>query len=196
VLILVRHGRTAANAAGLLQGRNDHPLDELGTQQALAIGASLGHVERVITSPLRRAVDTARAIGPNLVVDDAWVELDYGVFDGRGHGDVAVDVWDNWRADPHFAPPGGESLAALDMRVVAALDALSGDAIDRDVVVVSHVSPIKAAIAWAVGSSAGTISWRCHLDVASICRIRVTPRGPVLVSFNETAHLARITHTS
>jgi broad specificity phosphatase PhoE len=190
VLILVRHGRTAANAAGLLQGRRDNPLDPVGEAQALAIARALGPVDRVITSPLQRARSTAAAISEDLVVDDRWVELDYGVFDGKAQGDLAADVWDHWRADPEYAPPGGESLADLDRRVAAALDELAQDAQRSDVVVVSHVSPIKAAIAWSVGSSVGVMSWRCRLDVASICRIAVTPRGPVMISFNETAHLA------
>lgn len=191
MLILVRHGRTAANAAGLLQGRRDNPLDPVGEDQAAAIARALGAVDRVITSPLLRARSTAAAISADVVVDDRWVELDYGTFDGKAQGDLAADVWDHWRADPEYAPPGGESLAGLDRRVTAALDELAHDAQHRDVVVVSHVSPIKAAIAWAVGSSVGVMSWRCRLDVASICRIAVTPRGPVMVSFNETAHLAR-----
>lgn len=191
MLILVRHGRTAANAAGLLQGRLDNPLDPVGQGQAAAIAAALGRVDRVITSPLQRARSTAEAIGGDVVVDERWVELDYGLFDGQAQGDLAADVWDHWRADPQYAPPGGESLAELDRRVVEALEELSQEAQHRDVVVVSHVSPIKAAIAWAVGSSVGVMSWRCRLDVASICRLAVTPRGPVMISFNETAHLAR-----
>lgn len=191
MLILVRHGRTAANAAGLLQGRLDNPLDPVGEGQAAAIAATLGRVDRVITSPLQRARSTAEAIGGDVVVDERWVELDYGLFDGQAQGDLAADVWDHWRADPQYAPPGGESLAELDRRVVEALEELSQEAQHRDVVVVSHVSPIKAAIAWAVGSSVGVMSWRCRLDVASICRLAVTPRGPVMISFNETAHLAR-----
>jgi alpha-ribazole phosphatase len=192
VLILVRHGRTAANAAGLLQGRLDNPLDPVGDAQAAAIGAALGRVDRVISSPLSRARSTAAAIGGEVVVDDRWVELDYGLFDGKEQGDLAADVWDHWRSDPDYAPPGGESLNALDLRVASALDDLAHDAHHHDVVVVSHVSPIKAAVAWAVGTSVGVMSWRCRLDVASICRIAVTPRGPVLVSFNEVAHLADI----
>lgn len=193
MLILVRHGRTAANAAGLLQGRSDRPLDPLGEAQAASIGVALGRVDRVITSPLQRARSTAAAIvadsGGDVVVDDRWIELDYGVFDGQTQRDVATDVWESWRADPSFAPPGGESLLDLDRRVVEALEELAPAAMHTDVVIVSHVSPIKAAIAWAVGSPVGVISWRSRLDVASICRIAVTDRGPTLISFNEVAHL-------
>ena len=190
MLILVRHGRTAANAAGLLQGRHDHPLDDVGTAQAAAIARALGPVGQVVSSPLARAVATAGALSGDVVVDERWIELDYGVYDGRAQTDLAADVWDHWRADPSYAPPEGESLLDLDARVAGALEDLAPRAMTDDVVVVSHVSPIKAAIAWAVGSTVGVMSWRCRLDVASICRIAVTPRGPVLISFNETAHLA------
>lgn len=189
MLILVRHGRTAANASGRLQGRYDIPLDDVGRRQAAAIGSALGEVDRLVSSPLLRARETSAAIASSVEIDDAWVELDYGAFDGKPTGEVGADVWETWRNDVNFAPPGGESLATLDARVVAALTDLAEEAGERDVVVVSHVSPIKAAVAWAIGSTAGQMSWRCHLDVASICRIRISPRGPVLVSFNETAHL-------
>mgnify|MGYP003343543945 CR=1 FL=1 len=74
-------------------------------------------------------------------------------------------------------------------------DVLGGDleelvdaARDRTIVVVSHVSPIKAAVSWALGVGV-EISWRCRLDQASITRVAIGPGGPSLASFNETAHL-------
>ena len=57
---------------------------------------------------------------------------------------------------------------------------------DRNVVVVSHVSPIKSAVAWALGAGV-EIAWRSHLSHASICRIDIRRNGPVLYAFNETA---------
>jgi broad specificity phosphatase PhoE len=68
--------------------------------------------------------------------------------------------------------------------VRAACVDLVESAIDRVVVVTSHVSPIKAAVAWALGAPP-SISWRCFLDQAAICRIMCTPNGPMLVGFNE-----------
>ena len=56
----------------------------------------------------------------------------------------------------------------------------------------THVSPLKAAIAWALGVGDET-SWRCFVAPGSVSRIRLTPTGPTLVSFNEAAHLAAIT---
>jgi broad specificity phosphatase PhoE len=189
VLILVRHGRTPANAAGLLQGRLDQDLDDVGRVQADAVAAHVlasGRVDAVVSSPLRRALQTAAAFGLPIEIDDRWLELAYGEFEGTPHTDVPAEVWQRWRADAHYTPVGGESLAALDVRVRAACADLLARAEDEHVVVVSHVSPMKSAVAWALGVGVD-ISFNCHLDHASVCRIAVRNGRPVLQTFNETA---------
>jgi broad specificity phosphatase PhoE len=185
VLVLVRHGQTEANARGLLQGRVDLPLSELGRRQAGVLATRVPADARVIASPLRRAQETAAAFGRTVETDDRWIELDYGDLDGRPIGDVPPDVWAAWRADPHFVPPGGESLVTLGTRVRGACEELLDDARRRDVVVVSHVSPIKAAIGWALGVG-DEVGWRLFVQVASITRVAVGPGGPSLFTFNET----------
>lgn len=188
VLYLVRHGRTAGNASRLLQGRMDVPLDEVGVRQAAALGAVpvLAGASRVVSSPLARARDTAALIGPPVTLDDAWLEIDYGVFDGRPLGEAA-ELWAGWDADLEFRPPQGESIADMGRRVRAACDSLWAEAEDTDLVVVSHVSPIKAAMAWALGVG-DEICWRTFLDTASITAVGPGRRGPTLRSFNETGH--------
>ena len=188
MLILVRHGQTPANAAGLLLGRADQPLTQLGQRQAVAAASAVGSPARVLSSPLARATATAGAIGQPVQVDERWIELDYGVFDQAAWDDVPREVWDRWRSDPDFAPPGGDSVTALGRRVRSACEALAAEAAHADVVVVSHVSPIKAAVAWALGVDE-LVAFRMHLDVAAICRIAIGPDGPVLRSFNDRAHL-------
>jgi probable phosphoglycerate mutase len=188
MLIVVRHGRTAANAAGLLQGRIDLDLDDQGRAQAVAIAQAFAHVDAVVTSPLRRARQTAEAFGVPAMVDERWIELDYGDWDQVPIRGVSPEQWASWRADPAFEPPGGESLLALQRRVEGACAELMEEAAHRDIAIVSHVSPIKAAVAWALGVDAG-VTWRMNVAQASISRIRVGPQGPVLVSFNETSHL-------
>ena len=162
MLYLVRHGRTAANAGGRLLGRADPPLDAAGEQQARAIAEALPEIDRVVSSPLRRAIDTAAALGVEPEIDDRWIELDYGELDGAELASVPADLWDRWQRDPAFRPPGGESLAEVGRRVREACDELASEAADQDVVVVSHVSPIKAAVAWAL-SVGDQISWRLYL---------------------------------
>jgi len=191
VLILVRHGRTGFNAAGRLVGRLDPPLDDLGLTQASAIGAALKGVERVVSSPLLRARQTAESIGVPVEIDDRWIEVDYGALDEQPLGSVAGEVWDRWRTDSTYVPAGGESFVDVAERVSAACEALAADAMAGNVVVVSHVSPIKAAVAWALGVGP-EISWRMHLDVAAITRIHVGTGGASLHSFNETGHLAGV----
>jgi broad specificity phosphatase PhoE len=189
VLVLVRHGQTDANARGLLLGRADPPLSELGRRQASALASRVPATARVVASPLTRTVETATAFGRPVEIDERWVELDYGAFDGHPVADVPPEVWREWRADPHYVPGGGESLAALGVRVRTACDDLVEEARVRDVVVVSHVSPIKAALAWAlaVGDDVG---WHMFVQVASIARVAIGPWGPTLHSFNEVVEIS------
>lgn len=189
MIVLVRHGQTTLNAAGRLVGRLDPPLTDLGREQAVAVAAMVGPVARVVASPLSRAVETARAFrgggsggSGEIEIDERWIEMDYGDFDGKPFADVPAAVWRQWRADSSFEPPGGgESLDAVGERVAAACaELLAGDAAEQDVVVVSHVSPIKAAVAWALGVDQ-SVAFRMRLDNATVTRIGP---GPVVHTFN------------
>ena len=190
MLIVVRHGQTATNAAGRLLGRADPPLTDVGVQQAAALAAAVGPVGRVVSSPLQRARQTASAFGAPVAVDERWTELDYGEYDDLAPGDLPAGTWDRWRTDPDYTPPGGESLADVGRRVRAACEDLTADAAGDVVVVVSHVSPIKAAVAWALDTG-DEVAWRMFVGLASITRIAVGERGPMLRSFNEVAHLGQ-----
>jgi broad specificity phosphatase PhoE len=108
------------------------------------------------------------------------------VYEGVPHADVPSEVWQRWRTDYAYVPDGGESLAALDHRVRGACEDLVERASRTNIVVVSHVSPMKSAVAWALDVDIG-ISWNCHLDHASVCRIVIRGRRPLLKTFNETA---------
>ena len=191
MLIVVRHGRTTANREGSLLGRLDVDLDDHGRRQADAVAAAVGPVDRVITSPLARTRQTAEAWGVDVEVDERWIELDYGEFDGVPMRDIDGDVWARWRSDAHFAPPRGESLATLGERVRSACDELLDAAVDQDVVVVTHVSPIKAAAAWALGVG-DDVAWRMYVAPASVMRIGATARGASLHAFNIVDHLADV----
>jgi probable phosphoglycerate mutase len=186
VLYLVRHGRTDANASGLLQGRLDPPLDELGHRQAAAIAERIGPVDEVIASSLVRAQDTAHYFGDDVVTDDRWIELAYGEYEGVAVGEVPPEVWQSWRTNREFATKGGESFGSLDARVREACEELAGRLSGRDIVVVSHVSPIKSAVSWALNATM-EIMFHCHLSQASLCRVDIGRFGPLLHSFNEQA---------
>lgn len=186
-LILVRHGQTAINAQARLQGRLDAPLTDLGRRQAASLGEALARPARVISSPLGRCLETAEVFGLPVEVDERWIEIDYGALDGVALAEVPAAVWGRWRTDSAFVPAGGESMAEVKRRVDQACEALATEAATMDLVVVSHVSPIKAAVSWALGVSEAAV-WRMFLDVAAVCRISVGPSGPSLLTFNERPH--------
>ena len=192
MLILVRHGESTGNAEALLLGRIDAPLTDRGLAQAGTVGPLVAGATRVISSSLQRARRTAEALGTGVPVeiDDRWIEVDYGEFDGRPLTSVPDEVWARWRTDPDFRPPGGETLREAGTRVRAACEELfavdgEGARGPGDVVVVSHVSPIKAATCWALGLG-DEGAWRLYLATASVTRITWGTSGPVLARFNET----------
>ena len=127
VLILVRHGESVANAQGLLLGRTDAELTEDGSRPGRGARALVQDpVAEVRSSPLRRALDTAEllALGPPVVVDERWIEVDYGEFEGQPLGGIPAEVWQRWQRDRDFRPEGGETLAEVDRRVAAACEEL------------------------------------------------------------------------
>ena len=193
MIVFARHGQTAPNRDGLVLGRADPELTEEGHRQAVLLAAALAGepVAAIVTSPLLRARQTAEVVagacggGVPLAVDQRLVEIDWGAWEGRPAGSLAVADVDRWRADDGTAPEG-ESLDSLSRRVESfCVETLEDDGL---VVAVSHVSPIKAAAAWALGVD-GTVAWRMFLGLASITRVGRGRTSPVLLSFNETGHL-------
>ena len=193
---MVRHGRTDQNRRGMLLGRADPSLDETGRAQAAALAVAVptafdGRAPvAVVASPLCRTMETASAIAAALEIpvetDGRLIEMDYGEWDETPLADLAPEVWAQWRRDPDFRAPGGESLADVQERVgecAAELLERAG-AGDGVVIAVSHVSPIKAAVVWALGGEA-MLAWRLRVDVASITRIVRGPGGPALAGFNQ-----------
>ena len=193
-IIIVRHGRTEFNAAGRLQGRTDNPLDEVGLAQAEAVATYLAPEllsdTLIVCSPLLRARQTATAIakgvGASLEIDERWIELDYGAYEGLPQSEVPSNVWREWRSDSNFAAPQGESLNQVQQRVTDACAELAQRLDGRTAVVVSHVSPIKSAVAWALGVDV-SVGWKTQLVTASITRLAISANGAALTSFNEVA---------
>ena len=183
VLYLVRHGRTEANAGGRLQGRLDLPLDDVGEAQAAALPAVVPAPHVVVCSSLLRARQTASVFGVEPVIDDRWIEMAYGEYEGLRMDDIPSQEWRRWSSDQHFAPAGGESLADVGRRVFEACEGLQEQFRDRDVVVVSHATPIKLAMAWALGASID-ITWRTFIDQASVTTVKMRNERPVLTGFN------------
>lgn len=156
-LYLLRHGQTEFNVKKLVQGRCDSPLTDLGRKQAGMAAAWLkahGVVpDKVVSSPLGRAMDTASLVATELLGRDAAVEpcegiieRSYGTFEEGPHDALPTDVWD---PGEDLIPFGGEGSQALQERMVSTLaNLMSADDVET-VLAVSHGSAsrqfIKAA---------------------------------------------------
>ncbi|WP_408899486.1 histidine phosphatase family protein [Nocardioides sp. R1-1] len=202
-LLLVRHGRTTANAAGLLAGRTPGVrLDELGTQQAARAGARIASVPvaALVTSPQERCRQTAKAVAgaqrdagrpaPRAVTERGLAECDYGEWQGRPIKELAREpLWKTVQRQPSAAIfPGGESMVAMQHRAVAAVRRIDA-AITREHgpdavwVAVSHGDIIKSLLADALGMHLDLFQ-RISVDPASVSIVRYAPDRPYVLASN------------
>jgi probable phosphomutase (TIGR03848 family) len=198
-VILVRHGRTTANADGLLAGRaTGVRLDALGRRQAGRTAERLAVVPLVglVSSPLERCRQTSRIVlerqqdPPRTQVDRALTECDYGEWQGRALGDLAKEpLWSVVQTQPSAAAfPGGESMATMQARAVAAVrrhDAAFEAQHGPGAVwaAVSHGDVIKSVLADALGMHLDLFQ-RLNVGPASISIVRYGVSRPDVVATN------------
>jgi len=178
-LFLVRHAEAIANPELRYLGSRDDPLTARGQWQALQLAQALTPLAlaAVYTSPLTRAVATAMPIadarGMSIILDPRLVEAAMGTWEGLRRTEILARSSEDavhhqrWEADPTCAPPGGESLAAVQARVVACVHDLTERHAGAAVVLVSHVGPIKALLCTAMEVPL-TAAQRMFLDSATI----------------------------
>lgn len=195
-LLLLRHGRTTANAAGGLAGRQPVELDETGRTQATAVGERLRLLScaTVVTSPLVRCRQTLDRALPEAVpvVEEGLTECGYGSWEGQPLKQLAKDpLWPVVQQHPSAAVfPGGEAMASMAARAVAAVrrwDARVSAEHGPDAIwlACTHGDVIKAVVADALGLHLDLFQ-RLVVDPASITAIRYTPLRPFLVRLNDT----------
>lgn len=196
LLFLVRHGRTTANASGVLAGwKAGVLLDEVGQRQADAVAARLAPVPlaAVIASPLERTRQTAEVIAAAQSkvlrhVDDRIGECRYGQWEGRSLKALSKEpLWAAVQAHPSSVTfPGGESMLAMQHRAVHAVrdwNAQLGE--HASYAMVSHGDVIKAIIADALGMHLDQFQ-RITVDPCSVSVIRYTRLRPFVVRTNDT----------
>jgi len=207
-VLLVRHGRTTANASGVLAGWTAGvSLDDTGRAQAQALAARVAAanlpVSRIVSSPLQRCQETAALVAeraaPGIPVglDDRLGECRYGAWTGRKLSELAKeDLWRVVQDQPSGArfPDGedypGESMAGMQSRaleVVRQVEAEVRAACGADAiwVAVSHGDVIKAILADAAGAHLDQFQ-RIQVDPASVSVVRYTSRRPFLLRSNDT----------
>lgn len=201
-LILARHGRSTANATGVLAGRGKGVhLDDEGLAQARAAAERLTGLtlDAIVSSPLERCTETAREIGKlqpgalKVVHERGLLECDYGSWTGKELKSLAEEpLWRTVQAHPAAATfPDGESMAAMMSRGVAAVRAWDTK-IEAEHgpgavwLAVSHADVIKAILADALGLHLDLFQ-RIVVDPSSMSVIRYTPLRPFVLSVNSVA---------
>ena len=195
-LLLLRHGRTTANADGGLAGHRPVELDETGRAQAGAVGQRLAALPlaAVVTSPLIRCRQTLELALPQAtpVVDEGLIECGYGTWEGQPLKKLAKEpLWPVVQQHPSAAVfPAGESMAGMAARAVATVrswDARVTAEQGPEAVwlACSHGDVIKAIVADALGVHLDLFQ-RIVADPASVTAIRYTPMRPFLLRLNDT----------
>ena len=203
-LLLVRHGESEGNVEGLIQGQLDKPLTTLGHVQANAVAERFkadGGADRLVSSPLARALQTAEAIGSALglpvATDDRLMEYHFGELSGLTFAEV-VERYPNWswlidREDtPSESLPGEEGWASFDARIAEALAELM--ALEGQTIVVTHGGVIMAAINVALRMHGATNAdgRRARFPIKN-CGISELGRDPegrlILLRHNDACHL-------
>ena len=198
--VLLRHGQTEHSAQRRYSGTTDPELTEIGHTQAkraAAAVAQMGHIDAIISSPQRRALQTAQycaaALGlaeSEIETADGFKEMAFGDFEGLTRDEAIERFGDEvgaWEASPSKSPPKGESLTALHRRVTRERLKLQEAHEGQTVLVVTHMTPIKSVIRQALGTNAETFK-HIFLDLASVSVVEFYGEFGVVRTVNDVAH--------
>ena len=192
----MRHAESTDDARGLCYGQLDVELSQSGREQCARLAAALASapVAAVVSSPLRRALETADAIarphGLEVVVLDGLRELDFGELEGKTYDEIAAsrpELYRRWMTEPtRVRFPGGESYADLEARATDAVSKLREEHDGRTVVAVAHGGVVRAVVARALGLPADRI-FRLSVDFASVTRVAWDGGVPIVRCLNVTS---------
>ncbi|WP_137989570.1 bifunctional RNase H/acid phosphatase [Streptomyces vilmorinianum] len=200
--VLLRHGETALTPEKRFSGSggSDPELSAAGLRQADAVAAALaarGTIQEIVSSPLKRCLQTAETVAARLGLDvrieEGLRETDFGAWEGLTFAEVRErydEDLDAWLASPKAAPTGGgESFATVARRVSATRDRLAVQYAGRTVLLVTHVTPIKTLVRLALGAPPESL-FRMELSAASLSAVAYYADGNASVRLlNDTSHL-------
>ena len=200
-LLVIRHGQAEGNLEHRFIGQTDVPLDEVGRAQSLALAERLkvAGIQRIVSSDLRRAVDTitplAEAIGLSIYRDSRLREISNGEWSGLLPSEISArwpDLWAAYRNGEDVLRPGGEQWEIVRERVVrAAREHADGDGV---IAISTHGGPALNLALWAVGVPSGGNKFRGRLGAlanTSITTIEINGESGFarLAGFNDVGHL-------
>ena len=195
-LILVRHGETLANRENRVQGTTDVKLSDYGRMQAEKLAESLKSepIERIVSSPLKRAYETARAIskfhGVMIEADRDLQEMNHGDFENLTIQELRekhTSILRQWESDPaSIVMPNGESLHDLQRRAWDAIEGITKSA--RNAIVVTHNMTIRTILCKIQDLDMLHIR-KMHIDLASKTFVEFRFGKGAIVVLNDTSHL-------
>ena len=192
-MVLVRHGQTRANVERRWQGQSDWGLDAVGRRQVRALAEWYGRPDRVVTSPLGRALETARGLSSEPEVIDGLVELGFGEWEGLTVEEVRSShstLFDRIFVDGQDLARGvtGESWAQLTARFRAAINSINPGR-GMLTAVVTHGAAIRSYLADLSGAGwAAAGSWETPAN-SSVTHLVISERGPLIVDYSSAIHL-------
>ena len=195
---LLRHGQTPWNRDQRFRGRKDVPLSEAGLREAESVAEALARepIAAVYASPLSRAMDTVRPLAGRLGLPveplPEVIDMDFGEWEGWSVGEAAErapELFAQWKTTPERVTfLGGENLATVQARVMAALGRLAAEHQGEAVALCSHRVICKLALLGLLGLGPERF-WVFQQDPACINRFAYDPPGLVIYGLNDTQHL-------
>ena len=180
MIYIIRHGQTEKNKAMVLQGRSDQPLNEAGVRQAEQAGAYFREkgirFDRVWSSPLIRAVQTAKLVAPEaeVLTDERLLEMDYGPYEGASLEDPAPELLHFFMDFVHNpAPKGMESLDSVVRRLGAFLEEIHETG---NILISTHAIAMKGALEFLTPDSGGAY-WAKHIGNCAVYTAEQTDTG-------------------
>lgn len=179
MIYMIRHGQTELNNKKVLQGRSNYPLNENGMMQAKEAAEKLNSVSfaAVYSSPLIRAIQTARIIAPDAepIIDERLIEMEYGPYEGMGLDELTLDVLTFFSDFVHNpAPEGMEQLSAVVQRAGAFLE-------DRcrtveNILISTHAIAMKGLLEYLTPDSNGSY-WSKYIGNCAVYTAELLPDG-------------------
>lgn len=200
LIFLVRHAESTWNSKKKIQGQKDPPLSSYGKREARLVGKRFKELvfDEVFSSPLKRALETARSIvgkKADIHVDDDLREINLGKWEGRTLFQIRKqygEKFDRWAVRPDRIPiPGGEDFKAFVRRVKKALRKIEKKNPDGNVLVVGHGGVISTYVTVALNIKAIDV-WCVTVKNASVTIVEVKDGMRRLVTFNDISHLMNL----